>query len=111
MQSKKKKKNTSEMSGSWSGWYEQCGRHAMNVNLQIDCSGNISGSGSDDIGAFTVNGSVNQCNKVHFTKQYCGGHAVIYDGNRHCNVISGNWTIPNPCGQPQTSSFELTKIC
>ena len=99
------------MSGSWSGWYEQCGaRHVMNVNLQIDCNGNISGSGCDDVGAFTVNGNVNQCNQVNFTKQYCG-HAVYYNGIRNCNVISGNWTIPNPCGQPQTGCFELNKTC
>ena len=91
------------MSGSWSGWYEQCGVR-YTFSIQIDCNGNIRGSGCDNGGAYNIYGNFNQCSPaVAFTKQYCG-HVVYYNGILACNTINGTWTIPNPCGQAQTGS-------
>ena len=83
---------------SWGGFYVQCGsQHPMTfdkLDINLGPGGPIVGSGSDTVGAFTINGSFSPNAPVcRFTKQYQGQHAVYYEGtyNQTTKKIEGQY--------------------
>ena len=99
----------------WTGWFEQFGkRYDMEFeDMQMDCDGNISGSGSDAVGQFTIAGTDHggemdsttvdnvdedeNINEITFVKTYVGAHSVIYYGSMDGKKIVGTWEIPDNC--------------
>jgi hypothetical protein len=67
---------------AWSGFYVQDGeQNVMDLeNMQIGLNGEISGAGSDVVGDFTINGTLNADGSFNFDKAY-DGHTVSYKGN------------------------------
>jgi hypothetical protein len=58
--------------------------------------GLISGSGSDTVGTFDIDGSFSVSEPIcRFTKQYRGMHAIYYQGtfNQATRTIEGFWGI------------------
>lgn len=83
---------------SWKGYYEQYGqKHPMNFsNFHANPSpgGLIQGTGTDEVGEFTFNGSFNQnATMVRFSKAYKGAHTIYYQGDVQQNppAIRGFW--------------------
>lgn len=76
--------NATVPSGMWTGFYEHNGkRHVVCMTITIDRDHNqISGSGSDGIGLFYVNGQLTGAGKcMEFVKQYStGSKPVQYKG-------------------------------
>ncbi|KNC51586.1 uncharacterized protein AMSG_07493 [Thecamonas trahens ATCC 50062] len=72
--------------GTWVGHYVEFGkRHAMRMALQLDAeAGQFSGSGTDDLSAYTIRGYYNvDSGKAVFLKRYHSGrysHGVEYRG-------------------------------
>lgn len=97
-----KNKDTNEThplfpSGEWEGFYTyafgpDAQQHKM--SLQIDFKNNlITGSGGDDIGAFSWRGTYDKnALKCSLTKNY-GSHTVFYEGSVDENGIWGTWTL------------------
>ncbi|CAF3595305.1 unnamed protein product [Adineta steineri] len=95
-------------SGTWSGQYYQYGgwhgpyRCSLSFNSQLM---NVSGSGVDDIGSFTIDGTYsNETHRIGLTKQYqlgTGdpsqnlGHQVIIQltWNEKNNQFEGKWYV------------------
>merc|ERR1712151_338623 len=66
----------------WSGrfcqggnWTEMCLDHMYMTKDNL-----IKGHGSDAVGGFSIDGTVQPSGKVHFKKAYHGAHTVVYDG-------------------------------
>jgi hypothetical protein len=84
-------------SGEWEGFYTyeqgiQASRHKMSFFLHFK-NGKVTGSGSDDVAAFSWNGTYSTENfHCKMTKRY-PTHAVYYDGRADENGIYGTWTI------------------
>lgn len=85
--------------GAWRGFYvyEPGGRrHAMRLELAF-ANGRVTGSGSDDVGRFTVDGGFDaEGVRVWWRKDYAGAHTVWYDGARdgaRSRVVYGAWRI------------------
>jgi len=89
----------------WTGWFEQGGeQNEMKIDsMHLNNDGTIFGDGSDDIGEFTVTGTISDSNDVEFVKQYTGQHAVNYSGKLEGPKIAGNWEIPDNCA----GTFEI----
>ena len=86
--------------GPWVGFYvysfEKQNRHRMDIALTFS-AGNISGSGSDDLGKFGIVGKFDAKNgECHWHKSYVGlpkSEMVFYKGFREGNGIWGTWEI------------------
>lgn len=94
------KSNSSEQnplfpSGIWEGFYlytsgSDADRHAMNFRLDFR-DGKITGSGSDDVGAFSWQGTYDTASlAVSLIKSY-PTHSVFYQGMADTNGIYGTW--------------------
>ena len=84
-------------SGPWIGFYvysdSRQRRHRMDIALTF-ARGRVSGSGSDDIGRFTIQGKFDgRSGEVYWTKTYIGAHDVFYRGFREGRGIWGLWEI------------------
>lgn len=81
------------MKNQWHGWYAQNGHRTDMIfeTLKIKKS-KIRGHGSDVNGEFEIKGKVDH-DKVEFTKQYIGQHAVEYSGTLEGHTLSGKWSI------------------
>eukprot|EP00178_Gracilaria_changii_P019485 TRINITY_DN56469_c0_g1_i1.p2 TRINITY_DN56469_c0_g1~~TRINITY_DN56469_c0_g1_i1.p2 ORF type:complete len:209 (-),score=24.01 TRINITY_DN56469_c0_g1_i1:44-637(-) len=88
---------------AWTGWYEQGGNKndVSFENMTLTFDGKLAGSGSDGVGAFTIEGHL-QGNMVMFEKKY-GGHSVTYKGTLSGDTINGTWEIPGNCN----GTFEI----
>ena len=79
----------------WSGWWEQrrFGRQEMcNLLLEVSPEGEMSGSGDDCVGAFTIKGTI--APEVRLVKRYVGQHTLIYVGTNSGEGIFGTWQVP-----------------
>ncbi|MEM9929096.1 MAG: hypothetical protein AAF840_04720 [Bacteroidota bacterium] len=85
-------------SGPWEGFYlygagPMSTRHEMNFHLDFE-DGRVTGSGSDDIGGFTWEGTYDTTTFVcQMVKQYVS-HPVHYRGMADESGIYGQWQIP-----------------
>ncbi len=85
-------------SGIWDGFYlygsgPASTRHEMYFHLNFS-AGQVSGSGSDDVGTFTWSGNYNvKTYAVELVKSYAT-HRVFYRGMADENGIYGQWSIP-----------------
>jgi len=84
-------------SGIWDGFYlyasgPQSHRYEMYFYLDFT-DGNVTGSGSDNVGSFTWNGSYDaKTFAVKLVKHY-SSHVVHYDGMADESGIYGRWSI------------------
>merc|ERR1719433_1082116 len=89
----------------WSGrfWQDGDAYEMYFANMVLDVSGAVSGSGSDDVGNFSLAGSMSD-GWLEFKKQY-EAHFVNYRGqcNDNSGYFRGNWEIPGDCG----GNFEI----
>ena len=91
---------------TWEGFFDQDGTQTtMTIdNFHINHDGTVNGDGKDDIGEFTISGTIGDANEVAFGKQYTGAHLVNYTGTLEGSKIAGNWEIPDSC----VGTFELS---
>lgn len=84
-------------SGKWQGFYlyssgPDAARHRMDFTLNFR-DGNITGSGSDDVGGFSWRGTYDVSTlSVHMVKQYAS-HTVDYQGMADTTGIYGTWSM------------------
>jgi len=65
----------------------------MELHLTF-ASGQLSGDGRDDVGAFLIKGRYDEATReCHWTKSYIGAHDVFYRGFREGKGIWGRWEI------------------
>jgi hypothetical protein len=65
----------------------------MDMDLTFS-NGNLSGSGSDDVGRFLMKGRYDEASsECYWTKSYVGAHDVFYRGYREGKGIWGRWEI------------------
>ncbi len=65
----------------------------MDLDLTF-ANGNMTGSGSDNIGPFSIKGRYDPGNQeCYWTKSYLGAHDVFYRGFREGKGIWGTWEI------------------
>jgi len=65
----------------------------MDMDLTF-ANGNLSGSGSDDVGRFLIKGRYDEStSECYWTKTYIGAHDVFYGGYREGKGIWGRWEI------------------
>ena len=79
----------------WSGWWEQrgYGRQEMrNIVLKVGPEGDVSGSGDDCVGVFTITGTI--AAEVTLVKQYFRRHSLHYVGTNSGEGIFGTWHAP-----------------
>ncbi|MGB7343054.1 MAG: hypothetical protein WBD20_02480 [Pirellulaceae bacterium] len=86
------------------GWWEQdyFGRQAMNPLVLNFDNGNVTGSGNDIVGPFTMSGVIKDGN-VAIKKRYVGQHDTDYigqfdgegtmQGKWHIHEMTGPWMI------------------
>ena len=84
-------------SGPWTGFYQYSNgeRGHQDLRLMFD-KGRLTGSGSDELGVFNVEGSYDESSKeASWSKLYPDGHSVAYRGFREGPVpgIWGTWQI------------------
>ena len=101
-------------SGPWKGFFLQGfnGRQPSRYSMQLQfrfSEGQASGDGSDCHGPFVIWGRYDVDNgRCKFTKQYLGGHQVIYGGwNEEGRGIWGVWEIRVDVGNVQKGGFHL----
>jgi len=97
-------------SGQWEGFWvqEHMGRQPMRRFELHFTNGEITGSGTDIVGPFTLSGACEQqTGRVLMVKQYIGRHTVQYTGEPDGEgSIQGTWVIALR-GQRLTGSFLL----
>ena len=79
----------------WSGWWEQrgYGRQEMrNLVLEVGPEGEVSGSGDDCVGSFTITGTI--AAEVVLVKHYVRRHSLHYVGTNSGEGIFGIWHLP-----------------
>lgn len=106
------KGHASSFNSPWKGWFKQNGQKTnMHFqNFRIETNGKIWGSGSDNVGAFQISGSMKPNNqRLSFHKQYQGQHTVIYKGRMEGNHIVGNWEIPGNCSGNYNISLDAPR--
>ena len=89
----------------WSRWWEQrCfGRQEMrNIVLEFGPEGEVSGSGDDCVGAFTITGTI--AAEVVLVKQYVRRHSLHYVGTNSGEGIFGTWHVPGALEIPGLTS-------
>jgi len=65
----------------------------MDLDLSF-ANGNMTGSGSDNIGPFSITGRYDPANQeCYWTKSYLDAHDVFYRGFREGKGIWGTWEI------------------
>src|SRR6266436_1699953 len=65
----------------------------MDLDLTF-ANGSMSGTGSDNVGPFSIKGRYDPANQeCHWTKSYLGAHDVFYRGFREGKGIWGTWEI------------------
>ncbi len=85
-------------SGIWDGFYlylsgPMSTRHEMYFHLDFS-DGRVTGSGSDDVGVFTWEGTYDiKTFACQLTKRYVS-HPVFYQGMADESGIYGQWSIP-----------------
>lgn len=82
-------------SGPWTGFYTYRpeDRHRQDLRLTFEV-GRLTGSGSDDVGPFSIHGRYDPTSlECTWQKAYVGGHSVDYRGWREGKGIWGRWTI------------------
>ncbi|MCS7338460.1 MAG: hypothetical protein NZ739_09540 [Verrucomicrobiae bacterium] len=82
-------------SGPWVGFYTYSPgeKHYMELELTF-ASGQVTGTGLDDVGPFIINGRYDSANmECWWTKTYPGSHDVFYRGFREGKGIWGVWEI------------------
>ncbi len=83
-------------SGEWTGFYLQYwlpGRHPTNLTLNFR-EGTLTGTGSDHVGSFTVDGTYDvRSGKCAWNKQYIGRHSIAYRGVNEGQGIWGVWEL------------------
>jgi hypothetical protein len=96
-------------SGKWVGFFidrRLPGRHAMELVLTFN-QGNMTGSGRDKVGAFTIDGAYQLSDGLCvWVKQYVGKHAVGYRGFNEGKGIWGTWELKDR-GQTFTGGFHI----
>lgn len=84
-------------SGSWTGYYQypDGGRGHQDLWLHFE-EGRITGTGTDEVGDFVVEGTYDASSKeAEWQKRFAGGHVVMYRGFRESVPgIWGTWNIP-----------------
>jgi hypothetical protein len=96
----------------WEGtWYQGDNDGPMELDILLDENNDVSGTGDDEVGFFTLEGWATQMN-IHLTKQYVdngvGGasHALVYAGVSADGLnYSGHWTVP---GRNEEGTFDIT---
>lgn len=86
-------------SGPWSGFWTQPNTsrfHRMQLELNFR-AGQITGSGSDEVGPFTIRGGYQLEDRDCWWNKAYRSHTVYYRGQQQGECISGEWSIP---GQP-----------
>ncbi len=79
----------------WKGYYVYGGGHFPMVfshfNIEANPNGKIAGQGTDEVGAFTINGNFNNA-ECRFVKTY-ETHNIYYKGtfDYSSNAINGHW--------------------
>jgi hypothetical protein len=63
-----------------------------NLLLKVSPEGEMSGSGEDCVGMFTIKGTV--APEVRLLKRYVGQHALVYVGTNSGEGIFGTWQVP-----------------
>jgi hypothetical protein len=63
-----------------------------NLVLNVDPAGEVSGSGDDCVGSFTITGTFSA--EVTLVKQYVGRHSLLYVGTNSGEGIFGTWQVP-----------------
>jgi hypothetical protein len=85
-------RDLSQMSGPWVGfWIQRRLRGNMGLALSFG-NGRITGTGSNLIGAFRLDGDYAADGAVRFVKTYAWHH-VDYKGKWDDQMISGTWKI------------------
>jgi hypothetical protein len=105
-------------SGPWIGFYVYANarqkRHRMDLALTF-ARGCVSGSGSDDIGRFTIQGKFDgRTRECFWTKTYIGAYDVFYRGFREGRGIWGTWELDQSLHAgfhiwPLASGMDLTQ--
>ncbi len=83
-------------SGSWSGFYEQHGRHFGQELVLEFADGIVRGDGTDSLGTFVVDGEYRVERgevRIGWIKTYDGAHSVLYLGVLDDRRLRGNWHI------------------
>lgn len=84
-------------SGAWEGFYlyqsgPSANRHSMSFHLNFQ-EGKVTGSGADDVGPFSWEGTYNEGSMlVTLIKSY-PSHQVLYEGMADTNGIYGTWQL------------------
>ena len=80
---------------AWQGYYEQDGVQVpvSFEDFRVDLEGQISGSGQDGVGLFTICGSLEESGRASFVKQYVEQHSVQYEGTLAGGRFSGKWQL------------------
>jgi hypothetical protein len=73
-----------------------------NLVLEVGPSGEVSGSGDDCIGPFTISGTI--AGQVRLVKQYVGRHRLLYLGTNSGEGILGTWRAPEFLAVPGLTS-------
>ncbi|VDI67187.1 Hypothetical predicted protein [Mytilus galloprovincialis] len=93
--------------GVWPGYYVHYGvQYSWSMSIQFDRN-SITGGGSDSVGTFTIDGSLNPLSKdINFVKAYTS-HNVSYTGQVTADVCTmyGQYTVGSTTG-----AFNMT-IC
>ena len=81
--------------GNWTGFFMQKGvKYPMALEIELTLDGKFLGTGSDQVGAFEVNGTLVSGNAL-ISKQYIGKHLVTYKGVLQDMCITGKWCLSN----------------
>lgn len=84
-------------SGRWNGWYAQGWERFPQSQDLLFADGIVRGTGTDDLGAFTVEGEyaldASDQGRVGWVKTYRGSHSVLYLGTWDGRELSGRWEI------------------
>ena len=95
----------------WSGWWEQrgLGRQEMrNLVLNVDPAGELSGSGDDCVGSFTIAGNLSA--EVRLVKRYVRRHSLLYVGTNSGEGIFGIWQVPGAPAIPGLTSGKIRPV-
>ncbi|KAL0482432.1 hypothetical protein AKO1_000477, partial [Acrasis kona] len=83
---------------TWVGhWTQDNERGDMLCEVRISPLGVITGSGSDVVGPFKWQGTINYRGEVELSKQY-NSHTVTYRGMKSGSEIRGTWTLEKDHG-------------
>ena len=99
-------------SGPWIGFYTYASpqdKHRQDFQLSFE-NGRMDGSGSDDIGFFTLRGTYNEDSlETKWLKTYPGSHDVDYRGFREGKGIYGQWTQASNLDRPNAGGSQSAR--